>query len=230
MSVNSLIRDSLTLYKDGRYISSLCLAMIAIDATAHKRYGNKESSNYISSSSLRFKRFLNDETKPTNMMMRIHHGVDLPPQPNLGERPRYKPPSNPDDLVEMQNTFEEFKKAITEWDAKHASAYKEYDKQIISAGDNFKGKNEPTKNPGKSKGKWVSYLGKPRMVSTTGILYQVRCELIHEGAITTIRMNQNQEDSNLWVKGIDPIELSHTWIPFILGMVDVAKENQGIQT
>ena len=83
---------------------------------------------------------------------------------------------------------------------------------------------------GKTKRKWVSYIGKPRMVSTTGILYQVRCELVHEGTITTIYLNQNQKDSNLWVKGIDPIELSHSWIQFILGMVVSAKENHSIQT
>lgn len=230
MSVSSLIEDSLALYKEKRFLSALCLAMITIEATAHKRYARKRSSKNISSAAKRFKRFLNDETKPTNLMMRIYHGVDLPPQPNLGDIPRYRSPSATDDSTELEKSFREFTRAFDEWDAMKTRAYQEYKKKIIRAGDNFRGKYETIDNPGNAKRKrrWVSYLGVPRLVTTTGILYQVRCELIHEGSLATIRLAENQDNSDLWVRGADPIEFSSTWVQFILGMVANAKENQGM--
>lgn len=231
MSVISLTEDSLALYKERRFLSALCLAMITIEATAHKCYGSKRSSKYISSPARRFKRFLNDENKPTNLMMRIYHGVDLPRQPNLGDMPRYRSPSNADDFTETENSFKNFRKAMDEWYSMETRVYEEYDKKIIRVGDNFCGKYETIDNPGNTKRKrrWVSYLGVPRFVTTTGILYQVRCELIHEGSLTTIRLVSNHDDSRLRVRAGNPIELSPAWVPFILGIVACAKENHGMQ-
>ena len=74
----------------------------------------------------------------------------------------------------------------------------------------------------------MSYLGKPRWVTTTGILYRARCELVHEGKLSAIRIAPIDDDRTLSVSGVDPIEFSSTWVIHVLGIVAAANENKGL--
>lgn len=214
MSVERVIQDSLHLYQQERYHSALCLALIAVDATACKRYGEHGSSGrYIKYNSTRFKTFLNDETKTHTFRMSI--GVDLPPQPDIGKPPQFEPLELKDDnLKEVIQNFENFKQQFDSWKAEHREAYREYTDKIPNVGDDFAGRNG-------------SNLGIPRYVSTTGVLYQARCELVHEGKLSAIRILPIDDDSSLRVSGVDPIELSSSWIHYVLGIVVGATENKG---
>lgn len=211
MSVKFLIEDALTLYGDQRFFSAFCLALIAVEATAYKRYGHLHSPSYIQSSAARFKTFLKDETQ-THTMGRIRHAVDSPPQPNVGQPPAFTPPGNDDEnLDEFQKAFEEYKQDLDRWYAKSKEAFEAYEHKFKDAGDDFR-----------------AHLGQPRLVSTTGILYQSRCEIVHEGRLAAIRIAPAADDRSLSVSGIDPIEFSSSWIKFILGIVAAATENRGL--
>lgn len=210
MSVRLLVEDSWSLYKRRRYHSAFCLAIVAIEGAASLRYGRK-STKHIKSSAQRFRTFVNEETTMRNLL-RMKHAVDMPPPPEVGARPVLALSDNCENLAEE---FSRWKNECEKRQAEDDRAFAEYSDQFIDAGDDFCGPRE-------------SYIGKPRLVTTTGILYQARCEMIHEGGLSSIRLTAREDDSMLSVSGADPIEFSSTWVKQALGIVTGAKENEGM--
>jgi len=211
MSVKLLVEDSLSLYKQRRYHSAFCLALIALEASAYKRFGVKGTPNYTESTKRRFLLFVNEETR-THRLQQVRHGVDLPQQPDLPPPPSLALSDNFSKYAEELNRW---KLDFDKWTAEHEKAHSDYEAQFLDAGDDFRGPNQ-------------RYLGKPRLVTTTGILYQARCELVHEGKLSAIRITHFDDDATLSVAGADSIEFSSNWIRQVLGIVVGAAENRGI--
>lgn len=211
MSVRMLVEDTTALYERERFHSAFTLALIAVEATAKVRYPKQRPGN-------RFKAFLNDETSTHNM--RVKCRVDLPPQPDVGEAPRFRPPEDSDDWDALKEATDKYVTESNAWHKKRDAEYGAYKGRIKDVGDAFEGEW--------SMGKWVCYLGVSRLVTTTGILYQVRCELVHEGNLSTIRIVPPPDKGSLMVGGVDPIKFSATWIREVVGLVVRAKENRGL--
>jgi len=200
VSVKNLLHDAATLYRDRRYLSSFTLALIALEATARTRYPG------LKSSAKRFKTFLNDEAKTSNMF-KIRLGVDLPPVPTIAEAPEFRPPPiKDDDYTDLGRRVKEWVRKCNKWKAETDRAYHHYSK----VGDDFRG----------PKG---SYMGKPRLVTMTGIIYQARCELVHEANLATIRVVDH--DNGFMVSGSNPITFSSSYITAVLAIVVLAQEN-----
>ena len=213
MSVKSLLQDALDLYNRQRFDSAFCLALISIEAAAHLRYGDEQSSHFIKSTARRFKQFVNDETKSGNC--RFKHAVDMPPPPGIRAFPEIA-------LSELASDFddaapERWESEYNQWLAENKQAYEEYMEQFEDVGDNFAGERVASK--------WVSYLSKPRLVTTTGILYEARCELLHTGRLSCVRLTSGGDDG-LSVSGADPIVFSTTWVRHVLAIAVNTPEMQ----
>jgi hypothetical protein len=225
-AVKLLVDDSWALHEKRRYHSALTLALIAVEAAAFKRYGTKRRPGYIKSPTARFKRFLKEESRTHNLTL-IKHGVDLPAQPQVGPPPDLGLQDSDElDTQQRMAEIERWREAYERWSADHSKAFEDFRARIKDVGDNFAGKYIKVK--GRKGREWESYLGIPRLVTTTGVLYQVRCELVHEGNMKAIRIIHSDDENSLSVNGVDPIEFSCTWIPTVLGLVASAKENQGL--
>lgn len=201
MFVRELIEDAVRLYYAERYHSAFCLSLVAVEAAAFLRYGST-----LRSSAQRFKRFINDETKTDKI--KIKHGVDVPPEPVRPPPPEFAYTSN-----------ESIRKGLAEtkrWCEQVKKVHESDNDRFLDAGDNFDGRYKTPPSGGKRK--WVSYLGKPRLVSTTGILWKARCEIIHTGRLDAIKIVRSDPDSFM-VGGADPTEFSSTWIAHVLGIV-----------
>ena len=210
MGIADIVGDSLFLYKDKRFDSAFALSLIALEATAKLRYANEEHS------SKRFKCFLNDEIRTASLWPKVC--VDLPPEPVIAEFPRLKLPElTRDNFARFKECVDQHMRDYDAWQRQHEEAYEKYRKAIKDVGDNFCGPKDV-------------YLHEhtPRLVTTTGILYQARCELVHEGNLSRIRVVPSDEDDVLRVSGANPIEFSSTWILRVLGIVASAKENAGL--
>jgi len=218
MSAKSLIQDALTLLDGQRFDSAFCLALISVEAAASLRYGDRKSAKFIKSSPKRFKQFLNDETKTHKV--RIKHAVDMPPPPEVGPPPEFEPS---DDWEAFGQEIERWKSEYDRWQSNHHQAYESSRQQFLDVGDAFAGEFKKSK---KGKRKWVSYLSQPRLVTTTGILYQARCEIVHQGKLNSIRLTPSDGQS-LKVAGADPIEFSTTWVRHVLA---IAANSSEIQT
>ncbi|MBU0637368.1 MAG: hypothetical protein KKB50_00770 [Planctomycetes bacterium] len=219
MSAKSLVQDALALLDGQRFDSAFCLALISVEAAAFLRYGDQKSAKFIKSSSKRFKQFLNDETKTHKVRMK--HAVDMPPLPEVGPPPEFEPP---DDRESFGQEIERWKSEYDRWQNEHHQAYESFRQKFQDVGDAFKGEFKKSK---KGKLEWVSYLSQPRLVTTTGILYQARCDIVHEGKLSSIRLTP-VDDQSLGVAGADPIEFSASWVRYVLAIAANSSEMQAL--
>jgi len=194
MSVRELVKGSEDLFHQRNYVASLALALVALEAVARRRYPSKKSGQ-------RFKQFINDEARKHFFMCK--YAVDAPALPDPPAEPaRPAPTASLDEFVQHA-------KLLSAWHDKVREASHKWIAQFDDAGDDFFGVGS-------------SLRGKPRFVTTTGMLYQARCELVHEGGFSEIHFDPVGHDLAL-IRG-EPPTLSPHWIAMIIEMVKQTRE------
>lgn len=199
--ITEFVDQSLISYNSGRFQVAFALALISVDATARKRYPSEDKE-----SAKRFRKFVNEEA--LRYFVICKHTVDAPSHPPSLKLPT-PPPIGGLEWKQIIQFLENQRKLADD----HLQELSNYLQQYKDVGDDFK-----------------KDLGQPRLVTTTGILYEARCQLVHQANLSSVRLVEPTEDNLLSVSGGDPIQLSTTWILKVLEIAKGAKENQQLFT